>query len=126
MVKLLQYHSCAVFYLGGENNVKNTERISAMEERLNRSLSALRALEAALDAYEAVKPDIEALSLYYGSADWFADLEACEKGELPKELRCGVLSQDGIYNMLEANGELTAQIKKITEMADRSKGGEIN
>jgi hypothetical protein len=40
------------------------------------------------------------LSEYYGSAAWKRDFAADEAGLLPKDLKRGVLSEDGIYNML--------------------------
>ncbi len=41
------------------------------------------------------------LSDYYGSAAWKRDFAADEAGLLPKELKRGVLSEDGIYDLLE-------------------------
>ena len=42
-----------------------------------------------------------ALSAYYGSAAWKRDYAADEAGLLPPSLKRGVLSEDGIYNLLE-------------------------
>jgi len=36
-----------------------------------------------------------------GSGQWKNDFEADEKGLLPQELKKGVLSEDGLYNLLE-------------------------
>ncbi|MBR4627209.1 MAG: DUF4298 domain-containing protein [Ruminococcus sp.] len=44
---------------------------------------------------------LSALSSYYGSAAWKRDFAADEAGLLPKELKRGVLSEDGIYDLLE-------------------------
>ena len=41
------------------------------------------------------------LSDYYGSDAWKRDLAADEAGLLPKNLQRGVLSEDGLYNLLE-------------------------
>ena len=41
------------------------------------------------------------LAVYYGSAAWKRDFAADEAGLLPADLRRGVLSEDGIYNLLE-------------------------
>ncbi|MCR5599977.1 MAG: GNAT family N-acetyltransferase [Ruminococcus sp.] len=41
------------------------------------------------------------LSDYYSSDSWKRDFAADEAGLLPKELRRGVLSEDGIYDLLE-------------------------
>ncbi len=40
------------------------------------------------------------LSDYYGSAAWKRDFAADEAGLLPQKLKRGVLSEDGIYNLL--------------------------
>lgn len=40
------------------------------------------------------------LSEYYGSAAWKRDFAADEAGLLPQKLKRGVLSEDGIYNLL--------------------------
>ena len=40
------------------------------------------------------------LTSYYESGQWLKDFEADERGELPKNLKRGVLSEDGVYNLL--------------------------
>lgn len=55
----------------------------------------------------AVSHDPELLSLldaYYTSGQWREDYEADERGELPPDLKCGVLSQDALYDLLEEAG----------------------
>jgi len=52
----------------------------------------------------AASRDPEKLRLlheYYTSDEWLADYEADERGELPPELKRGVLSQDALYDLLE-------------------------
>jgi hypothetical protein len=44
---------------------------------------------------------LKVLSDYYTSPAWRRDLAADEAGLLPKELIRGVLSEDGIYDLLE-------------------------
>ena len=43
---------------------------------------------------------IQELKIYYESGLWLSDYEADERGELPVGLKRGVLSQDGLYNLL--------------------------
>ena len=45
------------------------------------------------------------LEAYYGSDDWKADFAADEAGRLPAGMKRGVLSEDGIYNVLERRRE---------------------
>ena len=40
------------------------------------------------------------LTSYYESGQWLKDFESDERGELPKDLKRGVLSEDGVYNLL--------------------------
>ena len=53
-------------------------------------------------------PDAEKVRLldeYYTSGQWREDYEAYENGELPPDLKRGVLSQDALYDLLmEAKG----------------------
>ena len=67
------------------------DTIREMEEKLNRCRAAADALEEALDAFDGVRDDLAALEAWYGSDDWFAHLAADERGELPSDLRRGVL-----------------------------------
>ena len=45
------------------------------------------------------------LDAYYTSGEWREDYEADERGELPPDLKRGVLSQDALYNLLESVDE---------------------
>lgn len=52
----------------------------------------------------AASHDLDKLRLldaYYTSGEWREDYEADERGELPPELKRGVLSQDALYDLLE-------------------------
>ncbi|MBR2823642.1 MAG: DUF1653 domain-containing protein [Clostridia bacterium] len=47
-------------------------------------------------------PDaMAALETYYTSGQWRDDYEADERGELPPDMKRGVLSQDALYDLLE-------------------------
>ena len=41
------------------------------------------------------------LTAYYESSQWLQDYEADERGELPPTLKRGVLSQDGLWELLQ-------------------------
>ena len=41
------------------------------------------------------------LTAYYESGQWLKDYEADERGELPRNLKRGVLSQDGLWELLQ-------------------------
>ncbi len=92
---------------------KQTQRIRQMERHLNRASAAIKRLSAALDKYEEAQESIAALGGYYGSEDWKQDFADDEAGRLPASLKRGVLSEDGIWNLLEDNKELQKKIRNI-------------
>lgn len=94
--------------------MEQMERISRMEELLNFSSEAIKELAKALDKYEKAAEAVSTLSNYYGSNEWKQDYAADEAGLLPKDLRRGVLSEDGIWNMLSEWQELREQMMRIS------------
>jgi len=86
-------------------------RIKEMEQRMERAVKAVMELSAALENYEAVLEDIEALEAYYGSEAWKQDYADDEAGRLPAGLKRGVLSEDGIWNLLSDVRELNDRLK---------------
>ncbi len=43
---------------------------------------------------------LNALIAYYEGGQWLKDYEADEQGLLPENLKRGVLSEDGVYNLI--------------------------
>ncbi|MBQ1506087.1 MAG: DUF4298 domain-containing protein [Erysipelotrichales bacterium] len=95
--------------------MKRTERISAMEKILDDSNAMLKEVDAALEKYRAMQEKIEELDLYYGSKEWFRDLKADEEGKLPADLKRGVLSEDGIFDMITHNREVLADMLDLAQ-----------
>ena len=90
--------------------MEQIERIRQMELRMERAAKAVIELSAALENYEAVQEDITALEQYYGSMVWKQDYADDEAGRLPTDLKRGVLSEDGIWNLLSDARELNKRI----------------
>ena len=80
------------------------ERIQYYEGKLDRAQQALDALEQAL-------PEIRELERYYTGPEWKEDFAADEAGQLPKDLKRGVLSEDGIDSLLERLREAGEEIR---------------
>ena len=74
------------------------ERIKWMEQRFNKALATIK--DRSADSLKAIKEDVVELSKYYGSELWKLDFAADEAGNLPPDLKRGVLSEDGIWNLL--------------------------
>ena len=94
------------------DNKEQIARIRLMERRLNQALAAVKRLDSALEKYEAAQEAIAALSEYYGSDLWKQDFAADEAGLLPEGLKRGVLSEDGIWNLLTDCKELDLRLGK--------------
>ena len=69
------------------------ERIAAMEATYDRAAAALAAGQIDL-------PEFQLLADYMSGGEWMQDYEADEAGLLPPDLKRGVLSQDGLYNLI--------------------------
>ena len=76
------------------------ERISMMEDRYDEISRVLAALDEAVDEYEDFKSELDVLRDYMDSGQWKDDYEADEAGQIPSDLKRGVLSEDGLYNLL--------------------------
>ena len=53
------------------------------------------------EIYDRVRKDLAALKEYEESGLWLQDYDADERGELPAELKRGVLSQDGLDEVFD-------------------------
>lgn len=58
---------------------------------------------------------LSTLETYYTSPAWRTDFEADEAGLLPPDLKRGVLSEDGIYNLLEEYKGVEEEVKEMKE-----------
>lgn len=74
---------------------------------------AITHLSAALDEYEKARDKMAALTEYYDTY-WKKDFIADEAGLLPPDLKRGILSEDGLWNLLEDYRELKGRIKDLS------------
>lgn len=88
------------FYIGYLDEEKGVNYISPMiTETVKAQIKGTEQRLARLLFKVAV--ELGKLSAYYSSDAWKRDYAADEAGLLPKDLKRGVLSEDGIYNLLE-------------------------
>ena len=88
------------------DNYTQIERIKQMEQRFDKALEAIKEHEKHPEILEAIKDDVAVLSEYYGSELWKQDFADDEAGRLPDGLKRGILSEDGIWNLLTDYCEL--------------------
>lgn len=100
-----------------ENNVP--QHIYEMESILDEAVQKMDVLEKKIAEYKDYQSEIKKLETYYMSQQWKDDYVMDEEGRFPGKLKRGVLSEDGIWNLLERNTELTRRIG-IAEEEERT------
>ena len=95
------------------------ERIAHYEALLDQINAAVTDLDRALETFAAVQPLVRELDAYCGSDDWRRDYADDEAGRLPADLKRGVLSEDGAYDVLTDNRELLARMLETVAQAMR-------
>ena len=95
--------------------MKRIDRITRMETLYDKSQEVVNRLSQALEDFAALQADLDELEAYYTSPQWRKDFEADEAGKLPKDLKRGVLSEDGLWNLLEEYRQLKEQVKTINK-----------
>ncbi len=88
---------------------KRIQRIRDMEALFDRALALMEEIplsDAACEELQQILPPLEA---YYTGPEWIQDYLDDGKGLFPRDLKRGVLSQDGVWNLLCDYDE---QIKK--------------
>ena len=93
------------------------ERIQHMEEAFNASREAVDRLARALDELDEAQPALSSFAAYYGSGQWFDDVDADERGELPADLNRGVLGEDLPYDLLVEYHDLAIRMLRAATRA---------
>lgn len=108
-------------------------RITEMEALFTKCEETVRQLRQAIENKASITPDpinfasvlkdlfdfndlalaLSTLEAYYTSPAWRTDFEADEAGHLPPDLKRGVLSEDGIYNLLEDFKWVEEEVKEL-------------
>ncbi len=92
---------------------RQLERITKMEAYLDEARAAADALDQALESYAAVRKKIDSLEAYYTGRQWMKDFEAWEASRLPEDLKCGVLSEDAVYDLLTDDRGLALRMSEL-------------
>ena len=95
----------------GKNQQDRINRITENENLFDNAASEVKQLAQALEACQELPAHIAALEAYLDSGAWREDYEADERGEVPTELKRGVLSQDALYDLLTDYRELKSQLE---------------
>ena len=89
-------------------------RISENEKYLDESLDFVKKLDDISKLIDKMKPKLQKLDEYYGSTNWFKDIEEYDKKEI--NIKAGVLSEDAVWNMNCDLDELLREVHKKIEI----------
>lgn len=90
---------------------KSIKRIEEMEREFDLLLAAFSKCPDVLRTDINLKNIVIHLTEYLSNGAWLQDYELNEKGLLPKDMKKGVLSEDGLYNLLCDIKEFSIDIK---------------
>ena len=75
-------------------------RIKWMEQCMDEISEALKKCPESIMKNKEIRLKIIELENYQESGQWLLDYECDERGELPADLKRGILSEDMLYNLL--------------------------
>lgn len=81
-------------------NMNQIERIEYMERLLDFVIDARKEQHIDPEKSARIQEALRILAEYYTSDEWKQDFADDESGLLPKDLKRGVLSEDGLWNLL--------------------------
>ncbi|MBO4767318.1 MAG: DUF4298 domain-containing protein, partial [Lachnospiraceae bacterium] len=82
------------------------DRATALLKEIGKFGAKAKKTRTAGKLRQELRTAIDALEAYYESPLWKADFAADEDGRFPAGMKRGVLSEDGVYDLLEQYGEL--------------------
>ena len=83
-----------------KNYTINIQRIIRMERLYCQVLRLKSKLPRNLAEQRAMRQSLAVLASYYSSREWKEDFAADEAGLFPRSLKRGILSEDGLWNLL--------------------------
>ena len=69
-------------------------------QKMELCFDALRNTPASVRTTACFQALLKSFLQYYEGGQWLSDFELDEQGKLPRDLKRGVLSEDGVYNFL--------------------------
>ena len=95
------------------SNQELLTRVREMEDRYDELARVLAGLDEAISEFKDYKSDLMALKEYMESGQWKKDYEADEAGLIPTDMKRGVLSEDGLYDLLQGAGKILKLAREV-------------
>ncbi|MCW6666331.1 DUF4298 domain-containing protein [Aerococcaceae bacterium NML190938] len=93
--------------------MEQIKRIEQMEAYLDKGEAQVEQLLQLVENFATTQEELTQLFDYYGSEQWFEDKEASDNYQLPSELKCGILSEDAIYNLMTEHRVLAIRLLEL-------------
>ncbi|ATZ04747.1 DUF4298 domain-containing protein [Streptococcus suis] len=94
------------------------KRVEEMEKIFNRQLELNQSLYDSMAQLNQEQSTYLQLLDYYQSQTYMEDLELSNKGYF-NGIPCGVLSEDGVYNLLFGRTNLANQLRELADMLEQ-------
>ena len=102
-----------------DETLPTEERIASMSLAFDRMDTAFSTVSENVDIIRHNEKTMKALERYMDSGLWQQDFEAMERGEVNPECDLfGVLSEDGLYNLLESSKDILIEPKEKKQESD--------
>ncbi|HEL1765925.1 TPA: DUF4298 domain-containing protein [Streptococcus suis] len=101
-----------------KNIMEARKRVEEMEKIFNRQLELKQSLSDSLAQLNQEQSTYLQLLDYYQSQTYMEDLELSNKGYF-NGIPCGVLSEDGVYNLLFDRTNLASQLRELADMLEQ-------
>lgn len=101
-----------------KNIMEARKRVEEMEKLFNRHLALNKSLSDSLSQLSQEQSTYLQLLDYYQSQTYMEDLDLSNKGHF-NGIPCGVLSEDGVYNLLFDRTNLASQLRELADMLEQ-------
>ncbi len=93
--------------------MEQIERIKKMESIMDKHEKVLKNFNLALEELKKSQKEYEILNDYYSSNEFMEDYDRSNEPDFPKDIKCGVLSEDGLYNLVGDNYSTAIEMMEI-------------
>lgn len=93
--------------------MKSYEHITKMETILDDHQAIIDQLEPLLEAFSKHQEEYNQLADYYSSEQFLKDYDESNTPSFPKDIKCSVLSEDAVYNLLTENHQIALRMLEI-------------
>lgn len=101
-----------------KNIMEARKRVEEMEKIFNRQLELNQSLSDSMAQLNQEQLTYLQLLDYYQSQTYMEDLDLSNKGHF-NGIPCGVLSEDGVYNLLFDRTNLASQLRELADMLEQ-------